>query len=87
MRTVHAAVAVVVALVATLAAQSRSTSAVTGTIVDTAINPLPGAALTVTGPERRTGTSDKDGKFAFGELPLGDYEVRVVFAGFATYRA
>ena len=76
--------ALFVVLVATLAAQSRSAGTVSGTIVDTDIKPLSGATMTLTGPARRNATSDKDGKFAFGELPLGDYEVRVDLAGFST---
>jgi len=78
------AIAAVVVLVATIAAQSPPAHVLSGTIVDTAIKPLSGATLTLTGPARRNATSDKDGKFAFGELPLGDYEVRVDLAGFST---
>ena len=54
-----------------------------GTVVDTSNTVLPGVTLTLTGPERNA-ISDKNGTFTFGDLPLGNYEVRAVLAGFST---
>ena len=84
MRSSVVASAVLVVLVATLAAQSPPAHVLSGTIVDTANNVIPGVTLTLTGPERGNAISDKDGKFTFGDLPLGDYEVRAALAGFST---
>lgn len=53
-------------------------------VVDTSENLLPGVTLTLTGPESRNATSDDNGKFTFGDLPLGNYEVRAALAGFST---
>jgi len=44
--------------------------------------PIPEASVTAKGPEVLSGTTDKDGKVAFGKVDEGDYEVRVAAAGY-----
>jgi len=57
-------------------APRRSLSGVvTGDVVE-------GVALTLEGPRQRSAASDAEGRYAFGELPEGDYVVTPSLAGF-----
>src|SRR5207244_1365214 len=63
------------------------TAEITGTVRDQAGMTLPGAAITVTQTETgiaRSTTTDKDGVFAFPNLPLGLYRLEAVLQGFGT---
>lgn len=63
-------------------AATTSLGEVRGRVVDAAGAVLPGATVTLTGPERRAGVSSQRGEFAFSLLLPGDYELRVELAGF-----
>lgn len=91
MRTrVAASVAVVlsIALTVGLAAafavggQSSEFGSIAGTVTDPAGAALPGVTVTLTGPERRAGTTNERGEFRFGGLLPGLYEARAELAGF-----
>ncbi len=43
---------------------------------------LPGATVTVDGPARRVEITDRDGRYRFGDLPRGHYEMSVYLDGF-----
>ncbi len=83
-------VIVLLALVLTSAgfAQGRQTGSISGTVVDTEGNLLPGCTVTISGPKllgtKSYVTSDV-GKFRFPALSPGrDYELRVELLGFKT---
>ena len=63
-----------------LIAQNRGT--ITGTVVDDQGTPLPGVAVELTGPDTRKTVSDARGRFSFGLLAPGAYQVRFRLAGF-----
>jgi Ca-activated chloride channel family protein len=75
-----AAAALVVVSVMGLIAQARGTIA--GTVVDPSGTPLPGVTVDLTGPESRQVLSDSRGRFTFGSLVPGVYQVRFTLAGF-----
>src|SRR6267143_786581 len=78
--------AVLIALVfcvAGLAAGQETTGTIAGRIVDTQGLGVPGAAVTVTGPQgARTVTTDSEGRFTVPFLTPGTYAVRVELQGF-----
>ena len=84
MRRVSVAVAAIVLLAATTTAQTPPAETLTGSVVDSSNNVLPGVTVTLTGPERRSVTTDDKGNFAFSALPRGDYELRARLTGFRT---
>ena len=63
-----------------LIAQNRGT--ITGTVVDDQGTPLPGVAVELTGPDTRKTVSDARGRFSFGLLAPGAYQIRFRLAGF-----
>lgn len=66
------------------------TGQIRGSVVDTDGLPIPGATVTVSGPNYQAGasvTSDEDGGFRFTSLPPGEYAVEVRKEGFLPYRA
>ena len=64
-----------------LAAQTGSTGALRGTVVNEATgNYVEGAVLTLTGTNR-TAVTDSQGRFHFGALPPADYRLRAEAAG------
>lgn len=69
-------------------AQGRQTGSISGTVVDEEGNPLPGAAVALSGPRimgTKTYITSQKGKFRFPALlPGGDYQVRVEMSGFKT---
>ncbi|HWQ00440.1 MAG TPA: TonB-dependent receptor [Vicinamibacterales bacterium] len=64
-------------------AQETTTGSIGGQVVDTQGLPIPGATVTVTGPQgARTFVTDGDGRFLAPFLTPGDYTVRVELEGF-----
>jgi iron complex outermembrane receptor protein len=72
-----------------LHAQSADSASLTGTVLDVAGKPIPGAAVSVkneaNGATRQT-PSGADGKFSITALPAGTYSVEVSAPSFATSR-
>jgi hypothetical protein len=68
---------------------TATTGQIEGAIADQQGAPLPGASVTArnvgTGFER-VGISDQEGRYRLNLLPLGNYEVTVQLAGFATIK-
>jgi len=65
-------------------AQTASTGALRGVVVNDATgNFVEGAVLTIAGTNR-SAVTDSQGRFHFGSLPAGDYRVRAESAGSAT---
>ena len=62
---------------------TQSTGAIDGTVADAAGGALPGAVVTVAGPEaRQESVTGPGGEFSFAALPAGDYIVTVALPGF-----
>lgn len=76
--------AVMVLLTGTMTAQSPPAGKLSGLVVDTSDNLMPGVSVGLRGPESRSTVTDKDGKFAFASLTAGDYELWARLEGFAT---
>jgi hypothetical protein len=78
----------VFAFVLFLAAQSVSTSQISGTVKDQSGAVLPGAEVaatqTATGA-KRTAVTDETGSFVLPNLPIGPYALEVSLPGFRTY--
>lgn len=75
-------------LTSTSLAQGRQTGSISGTVIDTEGNPLPGCTVTLSGP-KLIGTpsyvTSNMGKFRFPSVAPGrDYELRVELPGFKT---
>jgi Ca-activated chloride channel family protein len=71
--------------VSAMTAQAGATIA--GSVVDAALNPLAGVAVTLERGERveaRT-TSGADGRFRFAAVSAGDYRVRAALTGFSAF--
>src|SRR3954451_25374647 len=86
MLRVVACVLVVVFLAAPAAAQDTGT--VSGTVVDSSGQVVPGAAVTLTNEataDARSATSSETGAFLFRAVPPGSYSVRVALQGFRTF--
>jgi len=67
--------------------QSKGTGAIVGAVADEEGTPLPGATITLTGPNimgARTAVTDAEGRFRFPALPPGTYSVKAELQGFAT---
>ena len=67
----------------------QSVGTITGIVRDPTGVGIPGAKVYLTNPatmEQRTATSDADGKYLFPDVPVGSYELRVEYTGFATKR-
>jgi Ca-activated chloride channel family protein len=79
-RLLVAAAALVLLCVAGLIAQNLGT--ISGTVVDERGTPVPGVTVELTGPDTRTVMSDARGRFSFGLLAPGIYQVRFRLAGF-----
>jgi len=80
--------ALVVALAPGAWAQSKTTSAITGTVSGQDGGVVVGAAVTITSPQliggARTKTTDATGGFRFPEIAPGEYVVTVVMPGYKT---
>jgi Ca-activated chloride channel family protein len=77
--------AVCLLIVIGFAAQDRAT--LTGTVVDASGNPVPGVAVTVDGPERRSVLTNERGVFAVVGLLPGVYQLQFELAGYRTMTA
>ena len=69
-------------------AQTSSTGAVTGVVLDPSGGVIPGALVQLSRDDEtgaRTSTSDQKGQFAFLLLPPGTYQIRASRAGFENY--
>ncbi len=73
-----------VALALPFAAISQQTVTLLGVVTDSENQPLPAASVVLT-PGNYGTVTDKDGKFLFGNLPAGDYSLRVIYLGYKTY--
>jgi len=65
--------------------QSKETGAIIGTVTDLQGAPLPGATVTVSGPNlmgTRSSITEADGVYRFPALPPGDYTVKAELDGF-----
>ena len=72
-----------------LQAQSADSASLTGTVLDVAGKPIPGAAVSVKNEANgatRQAPSGADGKFSVTGLPAGTYSVEVTAPSFATSR-
>jgi outer membrane receptor protein involved in Fe transport len=60
---------------------------VSGTVTDSTGARVPGATVTLSGPNRReTKITDRNGDYRFDDVPGGTYEISVLATGFATAR-
>src|SRR5262245_35457944 len=86
MRKLFTFFAVVVALALALPAQAQKiTGTIRGTVTDQTGAVIPGAKVTVTNEDTgltRGGITTSAGIYAFAELPVGSYSVRVENTGF-----
>ena len=78
------------AFVAPAMAQNVTAATLSGTVVDDAGNPVPGASVTVESAGTgftRTATAASNGTFSVVALPVGTYNVTVTANGFTTTRS
>lgn len=73
-----------VALALPLAAISQQTVTFSGMVTDSENQPLPAASVLLT-PGNYGAVTDKNGKFTIGNLPAGDYTLRVTYLGYKNY--
>jgi len=69
-------------------AQAIAGSQLSGVVRDSSNAPIPGAEVTVTKTDTgmtRTVFTSQDGAYAFPNLPVGPYQLKVVLQGFNTY--
>jgi hypothetical protein len=75
-------------LTSTILAQGRQTGSMSGTVVDTEGNLLPGCTVTLSGPKllgTKTYVTSDMGRFRFPAVPPGrDYQLKVELPGFKT---
>ena len=62
---------------------AAQTGRIAGSVEDPTGGGIANAAVSLAGPVDRTATTDADGQFAFGDLPDGEYRLRVGPDGFA----
>ena len=62
---------------------AAQTGRIAGSVEDPTGGRIANAAVSLAGPVDRTATTDADGRFAFGDLPDGEYRLRVGPDGFA----
>lgn len=83
-----AAPAVTMLTPSTAFAQDFTTGTLSGTVTNTAGQPVPGATVTVTQNGRaqsRTFTTDSQGRFRASQIPVGGYTVSISGEGYETY--
>jgi Ca-activated chloride channel family protein len=81
---VSASVVVAAFLAAVLLAQADR-GRLSGKVTDAGGLALPGVAVTLTGVERRSATTNERGEFLFANLAPGAYEIRAELPGFTTH--
>src|SRR5690348_4816668 len=77
-----------VAAVAIVVAPLQDTGSVSGLVVDSSAQVVPGATVTLTNDataDTRTATTDGAGGFTFRAVPPGSYTLRITLAGFRTF--
>ena len=71
---------------ASVGAAQETTGTVTGRVMDAQNLPIPGATVTVTGPQgSKTAVSDADGRYAVPFLTPGTYAVKAELQGFRSF--
>src|SRR5262245_51626882 len=81
-------IGLIIALAAGVPARAQDTGTISGTVVDSSDQVLPGATLTLTNEATgavRTLTSNERGEFAFRALQPGSYTVAAELQGFRKY--
>ena len=88
MRSISLAVAGCFLALFVAATGQTTVGRVTGTVRDAAGAPVAGVVIKIEarGAAPLTRTSDKDGQFTFERVPLADYDVTALFAGFRTFQ-
>src|SRR5688500_16690099 len=87
MRTRLLVASVLVCLVSTIVVATQNRGELVGKVIDNAGAVLPGASVVLTGPDRRTTTTNERGEFTFVALQPGQYLVVAELPGFRTTRA
>ena len=88
-RLLMAAMLVVIMAAPVLVAQTATTGAIEGTVVDSSGAPLPGVTLEITSPSMqgtKTEVTDANGHFRFSLLTPGNYNLTSTLAGFSPTR-
>ena len=88
-RLLVVAIALLIPLTGTSAAQGRAEGSLAGTVTDATQAVLPGVTVTATNPATgfvRETVSDTEGSFQLPALPPGTYQVVATLAGFNTYK-
>lgn len=65
-------------------ANGQQTIKFSGVVTDSENQPLPAASVVLT-PGNYGTVTDKEGKFVFGDLPAGNYTLRINYLGFTNY--
>lgn len=73
-----------VVLALPLTANGQQTIKFSGVVTDSENQPLPAASVVLT-PGNYGTVTDKEGKFVFGDLPAGNYTLRINYLGFTNY--
>ncbi len=86
---VSAVIPAVVPTVVPAPVATAQTGAISGTVTDQTAGVIPGATVTLTGPNGATATavSNVRGQFVFRDLPTAAHELSVSLSGFGTVRA
>src|SRR6185295_4796824 len=80
-----AAVGLFMLVISGVALAQQTTGAMSGRVTDAQALPVPGATVTVTGPQGlKTVVTDSDGRFAVPFLTPGQYDIHVELQGFKT---
>jgi iron complex outermembrane receptor protein len=78
--------AIVLGVLLAHTAWAQQAGRLAGSIDDQTGAPLAGVAVTARGPATRDGQSDAAGRFEFGDLPAGEYELRATLTGFRSIK-
>ena len=79
----HAAAALLLLLLTALPVSAQERGGISGTVIDKRTNhAIPFATVTVVGAQKG-GLTDSEGKFVITGVPVGSYEVRAQFLGYA----
>src|SRR5688572_25086171 len=87
MRTRLLVASVLVCLVSAVLVATQSRGELVGKVVDHTGAVLPGVSVVLTGPDRRTATTNERGEFTFVALLPGQYVLVAELPGFTSARA